>query len=211
MPHYDRGDPPQSTADVLRFLREELSRIEAYTHAPRTDGAWEDLRFPATAVNIAGPAKAPTWDTTNIGLAFEPSAVNDIQGIAQLPHSWREGTNIRPHIHWEAGTGFTAGRVVTWCLYMRWRNNGETTTALTAYTMSVTLTLSTTFVLRITNFPELTATGKNISSIIDFQLARITTQTAGTTATCNAILKEFDIHYLTDSFGSDKEFVKGQN
>ena len=34
MPQYDHGDPPQDTADVLRFLREELTRIEAFTQSP---------------------------------------------------------------------------------------------------------------------------------------------------------------------------------
>ena len=34
MPAYDRGDPPQQIADVLRFLREELTRVEAYSRQP---------------------------------------------------------------------------------------------------------------------------------------------------------------------------------
>lgn len=218
MPQYDRGDPPQSTADVLRFLREELQRIEAFTHAPRTDGAWEDLRFPATGIDVPGPSASPSWDPAYFGLSFAHNATNDIQCIAQLPHSWREGTNIRPHIHWEPGPGFTAGRVVTWLMIYRWRNNGEAQGALTTLTASVTLSISSTLCLHITSFGtpistggrEIDGTNKDISSILDIQIARVASA-AGTTATAVAILKEFDIHYLTDSFGSDKEYVKGEN
>ena len=206
MPAYDRGDPPLSTQDVLRFLREELTRIEAYTHAPRTDGAWEDLRFPAQAIDRPGPTGGPTWDTTNIGHGFADNAVNELQFIGQMPHSWREGTNIRPHVHWEAGTRFTPGKAVVWALSIRWRNIGDTTTATAIYT--ITATPSHTLALMIHNFPELDGTGKNISSVLDMQIARLATST-GDSMTAVAILKEFDIHYLTDSFGSDKEFIKG--
>jgi hypothetical protein len=205
MPSYDRGDPPQSTADVLRFLREELTRLEAYTHAPRTDGAWDDLRFPAQAIDRPGPTASPTWDTTNIGQGFADNAVNELQFIGQMPHAWREGTNIRPHIHWEAGTGFTPGTAVVWALSLRWRNNRETTSAMTIYT--ITTTVTHTLALMISPFPELDGTGKDISSVLDMQIARLATST-GDSMSAVAILKEFDIHYLTDSFGSDKEYIK---
>lgn len=205
MPGYDRGDPPRTHEGILPYLWQELNRLEAYAHAPRTDGAWDDLRFPAQAINVAGPSGAPTWDTTNIGLAFSATLDNDIQCIAQMPHAWREGTSVRPHIHWEAGTGFTPGQAVVWALSYRWRNNGETLGALTTHTVTVTPTH--TLALMITAFPELDGTGKNISSIIDIEVSRLATAT-GDDLAATAILKEFDIHYLVDSLGSDKEYVK---
>lgn len=205
MPAYDRGDPPRDQQGILSFLWQELNRLEAYAHAPQTDGAWEDLRFPAQAINIPGPAGAPTWDTTNIGHGFSSSAQNDLQMVVQFPHSWKEGTEVRPHIHWEPGTGFTVGQAAVWCLYVRWRNNGQTTTAQTAYT--VTTTVSHTLALLITEFPALSGTGMDISSIMDLQLSRLSLAT-GDDMAATAILKEFDIHYQVDSLGSDKEYIK---
>jgi hypothetical protein len=201
---YDRGDPPQRTEEVLRFLREELQRIEAFTHYPQTDGSWEDLRFPATAVGAG--ATAPTWDSTNIGYAFSSVQDNSVQVIAQMPHAWREGTNIRPHVHWEAGTGFSVGTAVVWAMSYRWRNNGETAGAMTVITVTVTPTA--TLVLRSTDFGELNGTGKDISSILDIQITRLAASSAADNMGATAILKEFDIHYLVDSMGSDLERKK---
>jgi hypothetical protein len=207
MPTYDRGDPPQNIADVLRFLREELQRLDAYTHAPRTDGAWDDLRFPAQA--IGSGATAPAWDTTYGGQKFSATLDNEVQGVAQMPHAWRQGTNIRPHIHWQPSTGTALGAVATvWEFCYVWRNNGEAQGARTCHTVTVTPTASSTMVLMITSFPELDGTGKNISSIIDFTLKRLAASSAADNMGTTANLKEFDIHYLTDSFGSDKEYAK---
>ena len=209
MPHYDRGDPPQNVQDVLRFLREELTRIEAYTHAPRTEGAWDDLRFPAQAIETG--ANAPTWNSTYGGLDFHNSNDNDIQCVAQMPHAWRQGTNIRPHIHWQVLPGAALGTAaVVWEFCYVWRNNGEVQGAQTCHTITVTPTASSTLALMITSFPELDGTGKNISSILDIKVSRLAASDPGDTLSgTKANLKEFDIHYLTDSFGSDKEYIKG--
>lgn len=203
---YDRGDPPQSVHDVLRFLREELQRIEAFTHFPQTDGSWEDLRFPAQG--IGSGATGPTWDTTNIGYSFSQVANNSVQCIVQMPHAWREGTSIRPHIHWEPGTGFTVGQSAVWVMSYRWRNpaKGDVDSTMTALTaMTVTATVSHTLALMVTDFPEIDGTGKKISSILDVQIERLG---ASDSLSAVAIFKEFDIHYLVDSMGSDLERKK---
>jgi hypothetical protein len=140
-----------------------------------------------------------------VGLAFSSTLENDVQCIAQMPHAWREGTAIRPHLHWEAGTGFTAGQAVVWAMSWRWRNNGDTLTAMT--TSTVTATPSHTLALMITVFPEIAGVNKDISSIIDIEISRLATAT-GDNMAATAILKEFDIHYRVDSLGSDKEYVK---
>jgi hypothetical protein len=148
------------------------------------------------------------WDTTNIGYAFSSVLDNAVQCIAQMPHAWREGSSIRPHIHWEPGTGFSQGEVVIWTLAYRWRNPqaGDTDSTMTALTVStMTVTPSHTLALMVTAFPELDGTGKAISSILDIQITRLASaDNLGATA----ILKEFDIHYLVDSMGSDREHKK---
>jgi hypothetical protein len=207
MPAYDKGMLPQDVRALLVFLREELQRIEAYAHTPRTEGAWDDLRFPAQAIGAG--ASGVTWDSTYGGMKYPSNADSSIQAVAQMPHSWKEGSNIRPHIHWQPAAGTALGSVATvWRLCVVWRNNGETQGAATCATVTVTPSASSTLALQITEFPELTATGKNISSILDITLTRLASTSAADNMLTDAILKEFDIHYLTDSFGSDLEYVK---
>lgn len=210
MPTYDRGDPPQNVADVLRFLREELTRLEAYTHAPRTDGAWDDLRFPAQA--LGSGATAPAWDTTYGGRNFSATQDNEVQAVAQMPHAWREGTNIRPHIHWQPSAGTSLGTVaVVWQFCYVWRNNGEAQGAPTCHTVTVTPSPSSTLALMITPLGPaegLDGTGKRISSVLDISLKRLAASDAADNMGTTANLKEFDIHYQADAFGSDKEYIK---
>jgi hypothetical protein len=208
MPEYNHGELPQRVEDLLRYLREEFDRLVAFTRAPRTDGAWDDLRFPAQAIGTG--SNAPTWNATYGGLEFHNNNDNDIGGVAQMPHAWRQGTNIRPHIHWQVSPGGSLGTAaVVWEFCYTWRNNGEVQGAKTCHTLTVTPTASSTLALMITSFPEIDGTGKNISSIIDFTVSRLAASSLGDTLSgAKANLKEFDIHYLTDSFGSDKEFIK---
>ena len=63
------------------------------------DTVWDDLRFPANAINPPGAAADPIRNTSTGMLEFSGSADNVIAGIAQMPHAWRAGTSIRPHLH----------------------------------------------------------------------------------------------------------------
>ena len=68
------------------------------------DGVWDDLRFPAQGINPAG-AIAPPDVSTDLAafpgtLEFSGTALNIITGVFQMPHTWQEGTEIHPHIHW---------------------------------------------------------------------------------------------------------------
>lgn len=64
MPEYQRGDPPQNTADVLRFLREELQRIESYTQRPTVNGIrlQEHTVEPRAEEKLIVFADGTSWD-----------------------------------------------------------------------------------------------------------------------------------------------------
>jgi hypothetical protein len=70
---------------------------------------WDDLRFPAQAINPAGAAEAPTVDQDEAKfpgtLLFAGNKDASISGIAQCPHAWSRGTALRPHIHWSKPVG----------------------------------------------------------------------------------------------------------
>lgn len=62
-------------------------------------GLWEDLRFPAQGINPAGSSAPPDVEALTGMLAFDNSADNMVGGVAQMPHSWKSGTAIEPHVH----------------------------------------------------------------------------------------------------------------
>ena len=166
---------------------------------------WDDLRFPATAINPPGLGSDPTFDSTNIGYAFAPGATNFLYMVAQLPHSYKEGTSLYPHIHWEPSNADTGD--VLWRIGWRWRNNGETAAALTTQDLLVPAN-GTALTLQIDPFGTPLAKGNAlISSMLDIQLSRIGGDVTDD-FTGNAILKEFDIHYQLDTPGSLMEFSK---
>jgi len=165
---------------------------------------WDDLRFPAQAINPTGLVALPAWDSTNLGWSFSGTEDQMLHIIGQLPHSYEEGADLVPHIHWENAD--TSANNVRWLLEYRWRNNGEVAGAFT----SVPIVVSPGTVanmLMITSFGYISKADANISSIIEVKLSRTATDISDTNDS-EMILKEFDIHYPINSEGSRKEYVK---
>ena len=64
-----------------------------------TDTVWDDMRAPFTQTK-RGALDKPDFDYTNVGLLFPQSNVAEIVYIIfQLPHNYKLGTSIYPHIH----------------------------------------------------------------------------------------------------------------
>jgi len=86
-------------------------------------GHWDDLRFPASAINPPGAESDPDVDTTYGTLLFSGIATEVIFVQVQLPHSRKYGTPIYPHVHWAKTTSAAGG--VYWQLEYRWSRIGE--------------------------------------------------------------------------------------
>lgn len=168
------------------------------TNEPR----WEDLRFPSTAINLAGAPAAPTVNTTtNFGaLTFAGNAVNDIVCFTQLPHGYQNRTDLRAHVHVINGSTSTAS--TTWELWYKIAGvNASFPAAWTVATTTVNLVGST---VRHQLFSLGTVPGTDLtdSGMIHFLVRRL----GATDAHNDPIdLIEFDIHYLHDSLGSVAE------
>jgi len=168
---------------------------------------WDDLRFPASGLNPPGPLTAPSTDTDTGLLIFEDAKTQVVAGVAQMPHAWAEGTEIRPHVHWLQPA---AGNVL-WRLEYRLipAYNGEFPAAWT--TINTATAVGTypgtgTFV-NITNFGAIDMTGFKISAMVVFKLSRVGGDALDTLAD-DVPLLEFDIHYQINSFGSREQFIK---
>lgn len=183
--------------DLLDIIIQNLEILFNYV--------WEDLRFPATQLKVNPATSKPVFDYTNIGYLYDADSTETLFLIAQIPHAWKEGSGIRPHIHWQPSSTNTGN--VVWQLEYKWTNVNDTEasewTALTVTTASSGVVGKH----QVVSFAEIDGTDKKVSSILVLKLSRIGGN-ASDTYTGDALLREFDIHYLVDSKGSLMEFIK---
>jgi hypothetical protein len=86
------------------------------------DGLWDDIRVPANVVvNVPGPLEPALLPFINDGGISEGTyglwfdILHQSFFNIQLPHSWKVGTPIYPHVHWSTDAGGGPGDVV-WLL-----------------------------------------------------------------------------------------------
>lgn len=163
--------------------------------------AYKDIAMDLTGRGAATAPSLVAWNGGTIYVyAFSGTSVTaeSLYGVTEYNHEFREGAPIIPHIHWAPGDN-TAGNV-KWNLTYVWDNIGAGPSAET--TISLTSAASgTAFRLIKSNFPQITASGKQIGSQIQFRLWRNAADAADTYAG-NAFIQTFGIHAEVDSFGS---------
>jgi hypothetical protein len=167
-------------------------RYEYYT-------TYDDLRAPATTINLPGQPPDPTQDTDG-SLLFSSTIENDIAVIMQLPHSWKVGSKISPHVHWCKTTN-AVGSVVWQMRYRIVRNGGSTSSWTDWVTATVSAAGSAETDNRIHGFGDISLDGAGLSDILSFQVRRLPAD-ANDNYDASARLWEFDIHYEKDSLGS---------
>jgi len=170
---------------------------------------WDDLRAPATAVRLPASGfynPAETEYKGGIVLAFGDEASNEeeVSFLFQMPHTYEEGTDIYPHVHW-VGEDNTAGSV-RWGLEYSWANIGDAFPATS--TIYIDDANGDTDVHAMASFAAITGTGKTISSMLICRLFRNSSNAADTFTSKSAYLLEFDIHYQKDTLGSRTETAK---
>jgi hypothetical protein len=186
-------------------------KFEGYLLASKLARKWEDLRFPATAVNPPGPTGVPTFDQTKIGWLFPHNSTTELAVIAQLPHGWVNGTELRPHLHWEKST--SAAGDVYWEIEYQWsKPNTARTEAVIVGSHTPVWTIDTLDTQNITAFTPIPGVGYVDSDTLIIKLRRVHDKELGDpladvdTYGAAARYLEFDIHYLTDDFGSTDEY-----
>lgn len=167
---------------------------------------WDDLRFPAQGINPAGSAAPPSVDTATYpgSLLFASNTTNTIAGVAQLPHGWVYGSEIRPHVHWSKST--SAGGGVAWQFRFAVADIGG---VFSAYSDWETATASvadsdTAHKHAISSFSAIDMTGVGGSGLVAWQIQRKHDDVSDTYA-ADARLWEFDIHFQAWDLGSDTE------
>jgi len=169
------------------------------------DSNWDDLRFPSTGLNPAGQVSPPGIDSEDGGLLFDDNSTEIIAGFGQMPHSWKMGSTIKPHVHWQA-TNDNAGDVL-------WRLDYKIANAESAFPADwvsddlVVSSIEDEDFQMVRGFTPIDMSGKTLSCVIKFRVKRVGGDELDT-LTGDAKLLEFDLHYEIDSVASGKEFTK---
>ena len=173
---------------------------------------WEDLRFPATSLQGGGvndPAFLLFQDNgvASVGVwAWQFSAVlnQDLFFWAQIPHSWKQGTDLYPHIHWAPMTA--AAGDVAWAYEYSFANIGNPfplTTQDNIFPAAPGVALEHV----LSPFTPVSVPSGLISGMFGCRIRRRGSN-AGDTYPGLVALLEFDLHYQRNTPGSRQELVK---
>ncbi len=198
---------------VLKTDNIAASDLDIITGAQKTIAlqtvVYDDLRVPLQNTKINPLNSEPAFENFADGLfafAFEATNADDesLHFVAQLPHAYKEGTNIVPHVHWMPSST-NAGDVV-WELEYIWVNVNGTTPGSTSVTVTdagdgVALKQQKAI------FAALDGTGKTISSVLTGRLTRLTSH-IDDDFTGIAYGLEIDFHFEMNTIGSRQPLVK---
>jgi len=177
------------------------------------DLKWDDLRVTldkgsnsASLEYLDGSSGPQIWNFRN------NEGVESMSFTVQLPHSWKEGTTIYPHLHWLPKS--TAGGNVEWKLDYTWANYDNVTPQVFPAITTSTAISTGGFIKNAHSITALTTgntgidgTGKKISSILICRLWR-NSSNAADTYNADAGLLFLDFHILVDGYGSRGEYIK---
>lgn len=170
---------------------------------------WDDLLVNPDATGKG--SASPTFSTFKNGVSlwmFESGKSQEVFFTVQIPHKYKEGTSLFPHVHWTTSTGTPTGTNVVWSLeytVVAIGGNFPATTILTSN--SVVATPSGTGQHNITNLGTISGTGIGISTILVCRLFRAATDSRDTFSNSVGLLS-MDFHYEIDTEGSRDPFLK---
>ena len=159
---------------------------------------WEDLRVPMTSAK-QGVTSPPGFDVfldTVRAYAFSKAADEELFFVVQLPHAWKEGSDIIVHAHWAPKDTDTGN--VLWRLEYTWANIDGTfgATALTHETQDAD---GVAYKHQKVDMGTIAGAGKTISSML---ICRVFRDTSGDDYDNDAFLLAVDFHYQVDAIGS---------
>lgn len=177
-------------------------------HGNATD--WDDMRFPASAVNPPGLASDPDIDSADGCWLFDAAGTELLFFQVQLTHSWLLGSSISPHVHWTKTT--SASGNVAWRMRYQLAELGSvfsgTWTDLGEETTSAITDNDTANEHLLTAFDDISLSAvDSVSAMLKIELSRVGGSVDDTYgADCK--LLEMDIHVERDGLGSEAEFTK---
>ncbi|MGB3008331.1 MAG: hypothetical protein WBC06_17580 [Chitinophagaceae bacterium] len=174
---------------------------------------WDDLRVvldngsdAASIGYLSGSSGPQIWYFRDNG------TVEAMSFIVQLPHAWKEGSTIYPHLHWTPRSSGSGN--VEWNFEYTWANYEESPTevfpAITTNTVvaSGPFTATTHLITPLSSSNAgISGSGKKISSVLVCRLWRNSNRVSDTYSDYTGLLF-VDFHIQIDSWGSREEYIK---
>jgi hypothetical protein len=175
---------------------------------------WNDLRVPFISTKLGGTkdpdfAVLATNGSGSQGVFtywFDDTTEEELYFVAQLSHTYKEETDLQPHVHWVPATGGGSGEVVSWGLEYTWVNRGDVVGDTTIIYGSGRTPNDEALVANkqyITGLGTIEGSGKTISSMI---VGRVFRDAPGNGLTddfsADAGGWELDFHHQIDTLGS---------
>jgi hypothetical protein len=168
------------------------------------ESVYNDANVGALVLRTGGTAAGVVeWldnDGDATGIYTLGFAVNEQgSGSIEIPHDYKEGTNLTFHIHWGANDAPSGTDYVKWQLIYNVQRDG--TTFVDATTLSASDTAyDTQYKTTRTDFTAITGTNFKIGDQFNFTIKRITAD--GDAFTGEALIQTLGFHYECDTIGS---------
>jgi len=192
------------------------------SYLEQSDYTWDDLRVPMESLGKGG-VNDPNFDkfldngSSSTGIytyLFDKASEEELFFVVQLPHRYKQGTNLHPHVHWSPVSTGASGKKVCWGLEYSFAELSSVfgnTTIIHGDVVSngdVILVANKHYLTELTEI-DLSVVD-SVSSMIICRLFRDATGTLGTDDyDDDAALLEFDFHYQVDyPGGSRQEYIK---
>lgn len=169
------------------------------------ESMWDDIRTPATGINLTGPSAPASMDETECALSFANNADNVVALIIHTPHGLDRSKPIKPHIHCYARVNPVTAKTVNWRLeYKVYQHNQVVPANWTTVNVVQTLTADDYNQSAVVSFGSIDLSG--LTSLAGFVKAKISRIVAGQTYTSPVFVDEIDFHYASNIEGSFGEW-----
>jgi hypothetical protein len=187
---YRRGEDTLETDNT--FIADEIIL---------SNTVWGDIQVPLTQ-GKQGVIDKPAFDYDYVAYKFIKDSTEIVVGSAEIPHNWKIGTNLHPHVHLlQTSAADTAQFTLQW----KWQSLGEAADATWKYTTlsSREFTYVSGDIMQLVEGLPMDGSAQTLSSVILYKLKR---KNAG--GLTNSYVYNVGFHYEIDALGSKDELVK---
>lgn len=165
-------------------------------------GKWNDIILPVTGLGNGVVVPAMTNVIGNVS-TYGFATGDFFYGAFEIPHNYKEGSDLDVHIHWAPSSTNTGDCVWAFEYTIANKNGTFGATAILAATQAGSGTALKHQYLEFS--PTITGTSIKVGAIIMYRLLR---NAVGDTFTGTALGCSLGIHYQCDSIGSNAETTK---
>jgi hypothetical protein len=208
--------PPTDDAKILERGYVGSTADDSYNDRFDPTVYWDDLRIPVSSVRIQGSSNTPQWGAFKTGLQllwFDPTTMEQVFFVVQMPHGYRLKTDLRAHVHWVPAANGSANQKVSWGLEYSLSEIGDVFPTTSTIYGNEHIPADTSVVADKHYLTPLgIIAGGNITSVSAMLSGRLFRDATGAGATddytADAGLLEIDFHYQMDSLGSRQIYIK---